>query len=1044
MNLYYHRKLYALLAKLNLLAAVNDCKALSSHQADLALWWQHWENGIDGVQDGIDGISKASDRVALEAFAKTPTEDQVKVKVKHLISGQSQDVGPLPKLSNDVIAQLNQVAGTNARKAFWWLWRFYPEFLLEHQSDALLFPADRTIPDCPLHSYYSTVTAIAGALHSYYSTVTAIAGAIPPDYQKTDPNKHPYLLLFTFSPVQEFIKSSRKFVDFWAGSYLLHYLSARLCWSIARIYGPDAVITPSLWSQEIIDALIVKSYPNFGATFANLGDGLTPAQRFNDKTSISLSTAGFPNVITAIVPGKQAAEKLGKQLSQHLTTLWRRIAYQVRDIIRNDTIKYLENNQHQDKEKEKVDALVKRLAQAENLADSSDNPNRRDLEKWQKPSCWEWNKLWEAQINHTWEPYWTAMPLGYPEQQLTIHEQANGAFDQTWKDNQETVAPSRFDQPTPTTAEETFYHDLNIGTWWGNVQSRLGNAIQAVKNTRSWQIPTAPGERSTISGQFSALHPSFNYGIKERTPGNLVDLREGAGLSSGSMQLFWGLMALVYPGLFNGSEKLNALELTKRMAWVYGGVAKSLGIDLDAELRKRPDIRDYEQFIRFPNLSSIASARFAADRPDLVRRYLRTLSRHISEPPQFEEKERKAFFAKTLRLSQVPKTDAAIHDQLKKRYNGVMFSSKWLADDMGLNDVGATELRRLVAQAHKDCGFGDNSPADWWVIVLADGDGMGQYVTGRKLKSYDAYIDKTAVHIPPEQQATFAELLETRKRMGPATHVGLNRALLDFSNRLVPYITEQRFCGKVVYSGGDDVMAVLPLADLPEFLLSLRAAWCGSRDPKDEFVSQGGYWLPGQNLGHRPLFTMGEGATMSMGIVVAHKSVPLPTVLETLWEAEKERAKKLPGTKEIPAKDGLCFRVIYGGGNVLEALMKGHLLPSWWQLIKDYPTAAEGLSPVFYRLAEELPKHAFVTPCNRLFSKAAKVILMRRDNPLPENQQLAIMAWLDEWEDWAKNAGQKSDEKPIGTSEQDLSRLLRFTAFWLDKMALLNDWIEEE
>ncbi len=1052
MNLYYERKLYALLVKLNLLAAVNDCAALSSHQPDLERWWQKWENGIDGVQDGIDGISKASDRVALEAFAKPPTEEQV--QVKHLISGQSQNVGPLPlpqlSNSNDVITQLNQVAGTNARKAFWWLWRFYPEFLLEHRSDALLFPADRTIPDCPLHSYYSTVTAIAGA--------------IPPTDQKTDPDQHPYLLLFTFSPVQEFIKSSRKFVDFWAGSYLLHYLSARLCWYIAQIYGPDAVITPSLWSQEIIDALLVKSYPNFGATFANLGDKLTPAQRFNDKTSISLSTAGFPNVITAIVPGKQAAEKLGKQLSQHLTTLWRRIARRVREDIKKSVQNYLTDTHIQE------------------ILGKFPGTSETKLQQWRQGGYWEWNKLWEAQINHTWEPYWTAIPLGYPEQQLTIHEQANGAFDQTWKDNQETVAPSRFDQPTPTTAEETFYHDLNIGTWWGNVQSRLGNAIQAVKNARSWQIPTAPGERSTISGQFSALHPSLNYGIKERTPGNLVDLREGAGLSSGSMQLFWGLMALVYPGLFNGSEKLNALELTKRMAWVYGGVAKSLGIDLDAELRKRPYRRDYEKFIRFPNLSSIASARFAADRPDLVRQYLRTLSRHISEPPQFEKKERKAFFAKTLRLSQVPKTDAAIDLQLKKRYNGVMFSSKWLADDMGLNDNPSdsstgklTKLRGLVAQAHKECGFGDNSPADWWVIVLADGDGMGQYVTGRKLKSYQAYIDETAVDIPPEQQATFAELLDTRKRMGPATHVGLNRALLDFSNRLVPYITEQRFCGKVVYSGGDDVMAVLPLADLPEFLLSLRAAWCGSRDPKGEFISQGGYWLPGQNLPenssikHRPLFTMGEGATMSMGIVVAHKSVPLPTVLETLWEAEKERAKKLPGTKEIPAKDGLCFRVIYGGGNVLEALMKGHLLPSWWQLIKHYPTAAEDLSPVFYRLAEELPKHAFVTEKSRLLSKAAKVILMRRDNPLPEDQELAIMAWLDEWEDWAKNVGQKSDEKPentdsvgakhsgeqslagqkpdekpIGTSVEDLSRLLRFTAFWLDKMALLNDWIEEE
>ena len=82
----------------------------------------------------------------------------------------------------------------------------------------------------------------------------------------------PYLLLFSFSPVQEFIKASRKFLDFWAGSYLLHYLSAKLCWEISQEYGPDAVIVPSLWNQEVIDALLVKEYPDFGTALKAIND----------------------------------------------------------------------------------------------------------------------------------------------------------------------------------------------------------------------------------------------------------------------------------------------------------------------------------------------------------------------------------------------------------------------------------------------------------------------------------------------------------------------------------------------------------------------------------------------------------------------------------------------------------------------------------------------------------------------------------------------------------------------------------------------------
>jgi CRISPR-associated protein Cmr2 len=266
----------------------------------------------------------------------------------------------------------------------------------------------------------------------------------------------------------------------------------------------------------------------------------------------------------------------------------------------------------------------------------------------------------------------------------------------------------------------------------------------------------------------------------------------------------------------------------------------------------------------------------------------------------------------------------------------------------------------------------------------------------------------------------------------------------------VPYLTEKRFCGKVVYSGGDDVMAVLPLADLPEYLLSLRAAWCGAKDPFNDFDNKeatdnlegSGYWHPlstVKELAQRPHFTMGKDATMSMGIVIAYKSVPLPTVLESLWTAEKERAKKIPG------KDGLCFRVIYGGGNTLEAVMKGHLLESWWNFIQQYQQL--DLSPALYRLAEELPRRACVTENDQLFSKAAQVILKRRDESKNLGVEIydPILNWLNAWEDWVKSLKlSQNAEEPLGTQPEDVGRLLRFSAFWVDKMVQQQQWGKEE
>ncbi|MBD2302813.1 MULTISPECIES: type III-B CRISPR-associated protein Cas10/Cmr2 [Nostocales] len=1036
MSKFYQRKLYALLRSPECAdwgeAVLSQLDCIKNDLTDLENWWNGVNSNAEMGQHAQD-IASSSDRVNIPhvKYSETPT----KVTVCHPISGQKQQVQTLQRPSNSL--DIDQIKNkTEAKEVFWWFWRFYPELLANTQSDALLFPAHSVIPDCPLHSHQSTVSALTGAM-------------FPENWQGGD-SQTPYLLIFSFSPVQEFIKSSRKFLDFWAGSYLLHYLSSKLCWYIAQELGPDAVIVPSLWSQEIIDALIFKEkYPHFVTDFKRLQkDKKDPVGRFTDKTSTSLSTAGFPNMVTVLVPGKESAQKLGKELKDTLTQEWVKIGEQVQLCIREKVIEYLK------KPTTKIDYLLKEtFGDLTELSDEFLEPYKHELELLQRESCWEWTKLWDEQLKHTWEPYWAAIPLGSPDLPL-VKDKANQIFDQYWIKVQQEIADALID--IPTLAEANIYDTLNVGTWWGSLQQRLRICLIAVKNTRNWQIPTAPGERSTISGQFSAVHPRFNY----------TKFSAGAGMPNGSMRLFGILMSKSFPGLFNGSERLNALELTKRMAWVYGGVAEELGINVKAikaivkkiKLERSEEkqifqvIREnqfiYERLLRFPNLSSIASARFLHDHPEIAHKYRENLNKKIKERlPKYQGFFR---FLTRVRSSQIPKTDSKINtlNSLPHNYNGVMFSSKWLADDMGLQGEDVNTLRNIINIIHSETGFGESSPADWWVIILADGDGMGSYVSGEKLKKYKDYIEDKAVNKNNENfdNNLFNELLEkTNKRMGPATHVGLNRALLDFSNRLVPYLTEKRFCGRVIYSGGDDVKVVLPLEDLPEYLLSLRAAWCGDEDPHQEFTNSRnsaenqatGYWYPTdkvKGLPKRPHFTMGKNATMSAGVIIAHKSVPLPTVLESLWEAEGERAKKIPG------KDGICFRVIYGGGNQLEALMKGELLEAWWEWVKDFEDYKEKLSPLLYRLAEELPHRASITEDYKLFSKAAKVIMDSRDNSKELQQTFEkIGQWLDKWEDWAKSALQNNSEA-IGTTPEDLAKILRFTAFWVDKRVERWKW----
>jgi CRISPR-associated protein Cmr2 len=918
-------------------------------------------------------------------------------------------------------------------------------------GEGLLFPAHAFLPDCPLHSFNSTTSSLVGAM-------------FPEREYKSDATEaHPYLLIFTFCPIQEFIKASRKFLDFWSGSYLLHYLSAHLCQHIAHIYGPDSIITPAQWNQPIFDALLLQS-----EGWESFREYINPSQ---GSFRISLQTAGLPNTITALLPSKEATHHLGESLQIALSNCWKIIGKNVREHIKCETQNSLGNPGNSDR----LNHFWQRIASEFVVSDFQNpldeevlgsNPNYRELRQLQHGGCWEWNALWDTQISHSWETYHLAIPLGHPNYQLSTN--STEEIFENWKNSQDSMA--RPHELLPSRVEEVYQH-LNVGTWWGSCQNRLGKALMAIKNTRTWEIPVAPGGRSSLSGLYSAVHPRMNY----RTDA----FKQGRGMSSGSIRLFWRVMAEVYPGLFNGSEQLNAIELTKRMAWEYGGIKQVLGLrnsleessnnyeggqDVSESSRDEDPWMDYDQLIRFPNLSSLAAARFIHDMPGLVNAYQQFLSQHIAQSSLTSRQKRK-FRRVSTKPTQIPNVDSRVSQEINRTCNGNIFSSKWLIEDMALQGDAKIELRNLVTQSLNSF-FGEGSPADYWVLIKADGDNMGKYVSGQRLKPYSEYILEELVDHGHVHDEYWSDLQKTRKRMGPATHVALNRALLDFSNVLVPYLTETRFCGRVIFSGADDVLVALPLADLPEFLLSLRSAWNGGTDPFQEFCHGGGYWSASADvpeIPHRALFTMGREATMSAGIIIAHKSVPLPTILENLWPAEKDRAKHLPGqTKltdgtKIQAKDGLCFRVIHGSGNCQEALLKGYLLEPWWEFVQSgvRDLTQPDISPLMHRLAEEIKQHAVIDQNLGMIRQVAQVVLTARDESLAEATQESLLHWLNEWEEWASESqslerrraekeggdGQKVAKETLGAQTTDLANLLRFTAFWVSRRRQELTWI---
>lgn len=162
MNLY-HRKLYALVRSLesidwlgtDISYIYNGLTCLQPHLDELQDWWQNQGGNIAA------SISSSSDRVNLNSTASPGQKNNI--EVRHPISGQRQSIDIL--VFNQPIDISIIAAETDEKKVFWWFWRYFTEQLeLQDSTNALLIPTHRILPDCPLHSYQSTVSALTGAI----------------------------------------------------------------------------------------------------------------------------------------------------------------------------------------------------------------------------------------------------------------------------------------------------------------------------------------------------------------------------------------------------------------------------------------------------------------------------------------------------------------------------------------------------------------------------------------------------------------------------------------------------------------------------------------------------------------------------------------------------------------------------------------------------------------------------------------------------------------------------------------------------------------
>lgn len=895
---------------------------------------------LEGTTESAYALATASDRALFDHLSTLDPSESV--TVRHLLSGapllsealtipsaaslQSSistaiSASPHPSIhSQPSPSELDQRQYCqDLKQQFWWLWRCLPEIVAQTNSGNLLTPASQILPDVSLWSQASITAALSGSQAGY-----------EPD-QESD---RPYLVTFSFTPIQEVIKASRKMRDFWAGSWVLHYLSASICWKLACQYGPDCLIYPSLFQQPLIDHWLLQRWPEWN-------------EQIQAPSARKLVTAGFPNVLLVLLPYRKVRAAM-QTAQQILDRTWIKLGEQV--------FRELHDNRH-----------------------------------WMRELTLD-NRTWNGWLKHQWQPYWTALPLGSPRQDLLHTLDSDLSSLHPWMSEQNRIcnlngnslfAPAEQDLLTALLSDQPL--SVNVGSWWPHIFDQLRFSLSSVKGARVWKLPTAFGPRSTISGFGPVVYPYPEGKRKNLTESNTAE-HWGSGQEGG------------FAGLFDGHEQLNATETLKR--GLHKILKDVLGVDSQVE-------RDVIN-AAFPDLTSgvagylkVYREKTGTNRDQHFQQtcdeIIETLTSGANETDRWE------LLRDTNSKWGIPFQDELSWNSL---HNSRFLDPGWLVEDLNkdtlirlstdtsksstLSEEKKREIlkqRQHTIQQVIDRRYPSNSPADWYVLAAGDGDGMRKWLNGDLLKLYGSYAEPDLPNLSPLLKAAFEEILKIRKRMGPSTHTALSRALLDFSNLLAPYLTEERYAGRLIYSGGDDILAYINLWEWDRWLWDLRQCFRGDKDPRPElsetFHRIGDYWqgsgFRNPELSRRPLFTMGEAATLSFGIVIAHHSVPLAIALENLWTAEAAAKhhtyldEKEQPEHQIKKKDAVQVRVLFGNGNQLISTAKFKTFHIWQELLPDPGDPEPEISSALFEQAAQLweqhppPIPAAIDPWTQVF-----------------------------------------------------------------------------
>ena len=387
------------------------------------------------------------------------------------------------------------------------------------------------------------------------------------------------------------------------------------------------------------------------------------------------------------------------------------------------------------------------------------------------------------------------------------------------------------------------------------------------------------------------------------------------------------------------------------------------------------------------------------------------------------------------RLWMAPQRSGLLASYLEEELD---LSKEEFRDAIGFESMQAIAWRNSPTNEHpQDLDDQAKTPPNGYVAVLMlDGDDMGKWMSGEKCPPMINQVSKTST----SKESSIREYLERgiltdkkiKRPLSPSFHLQFSEALSNFALNIAGPVVEA-FDGRLIYAGGDDVLAVLPSTTVLDCAHALRSLFRGElpthlaelmNDISCDPASPG--WVDITIEGKKiPHLVPGMDADVSCGIAVAHYKHPLQHIVKEAKGAE-QRAKKGLG------KGAFAVQLLKRGGETSQWGAKWNdgaleLYRQFSELSKTGQVSARFANALYQRTAPL--RLSETTEVQNFTTYRAKIILEEFTQVCRQQRTADASFDLGELSQWASNYLEKIREILDSDNDSDSQTTRSFVEF---------------